>query len=77
MEAGHAVKAKVCTCCREILPVDQFHKHPETRSGLQSRCKACIRKAALAWRAANYERYRELDNAGARRRRRANRAAIA
>ena len=37
--------SKVCTSCRDYVPLDGFYKHPDTKDGKQSWCKACVLKA--------------------------------
>lgn len=33
--------SKVCTVCKEDKPLDQYHKQPAKKDGLQSLCKSC------------------------------------
>jgi hypothetical protein len=39
--------AKRCRCCGERQPVDGFYRHPHNRDGLQSWCKACMKKRSV------------------------------
>ena len=36
-----SVTSKVCTSCHKVVPLDDFYKHPGTKDGRQSWCKAC------------------------------------
>lgn len=35
------MKTKDCSCCKEELPLSEFHKNKKNRSGLSSYCKKC------------------------------------
>ena len=37
-------RSKLCSLCRESVQLCDFYKHPSTRDGLQSQCKACMLK---------------------------------
>lgn len=37
-----------CTCCREILPLDQFEKDATKQTGIASVCKGCGDKASVS-----------------------------
>ena len=37
------MNTKLCTDCREILPIDQFSKNKQKKDGLNYRCKTCQR----------------------------------
>ena len=37
-------KSKVCTKCGQLKSIRDFYKHPETKDGLDPRCKNCHRK---------------------------------
>lgn len=39
---------KTCSKCATTKPHSEFYKHPKASDGLQSRCKACTKEAALA-----------------------------
>ena len=45
MSLEQSAASKVCTSCREDVPLDGFYKHPDTKDGKQSWCKACVLKA--------------------------------
>lgn len=47
---------KVCTGCREELPVARFSNQAALRDGLNPKCKACRKAVADAHYAANRER---------------------
>jgi hypothetical protein len=36
------VHTKQCSKCKKEKPFSDFNKHPNTKSGLQSRCKRCV-----------------------------------
>ncbi len=40
------LKTQICSCCHEEKPVTEFFRHPSTKSGYDSRCKACVTKRA-------------------------------
>jgi hypothetical protein len=40
---------KVCTLCRETLPVGRFHKGGSSSDGLKSWCKACVARKDQEW----------------------------
>lgn len=44
--------SKVCTVCKEDKPLDQYHKQPAKKDGLQSLCKSCHRKGTVESRQA-------------------------
>lgn len=57
---------KMCSRCRESLPVAQFNRNKAQPDGLQNQCKGCRKIVAAetydtrrAWRAANAERLKE------------------
>jgi len=43
---------KTCSACHHELPLEQFHRHPDNRDGLQGRCKSCYSAQARKRRAA-------------------------
>lgn len=47
---------KVCTKCGETKPVAEFHMQAQKRDGLQPYCKACMKIASAAYRAANSDK---------------------
>lgn len=54
---GKGVNMKKCSKCSETKSDTEFSRVSVARGGgLDSRCKACARAAAAAWRAANLER---------------------
>ncbi len=44
------VKDKICTKCRLLKPLEEFHNAPRMRLGKQSRCKKCQLESAKTWR---------------------------
>lgn len=44
---------KRCSKCKATKPRGEFHPRRRSKDGLQSNCKACNRKAALAWNKAH------------------------
>lgn len=49
---------KKCSVCLEVKPADAFPASRYTRSGLDSRCKACGTAKSYAWNQANPGRFR-------------------
>jgi hypothetical protein len=43
-----SARSKLCSLCRESVQLCDFYKHPNTKDGLQSQCKACMLKAQIA-----------------------------
>jgi hypothetical protein len=37
------VDTKRCKTCEKTLPVDNFHRHPKGKYGVNNRCKSCVR----------------------------------
>jgi 5-methylcytosine-specific restriction endonuclease McrA len=52
------VQTKVCCTCRHPLPVEEFYPRPDSRDGLQSRCKPCALASARASERRNRARTR-------------------
>lgn len=50
---------KTCTKCGIENPLTEFYKHPNTRDGLQSRCKVCTKADAAKWSGENPEKVKE------------------
>lgn len=48
---------KRCTGCGVVKPLDDFHRHPTSITGRQSKCKVCKRPIATAVAKANTDRY--------------------
>lgn len=40
------LKTQICNCCHEEKPVTEFYRHPTSKTGYDSRCKACVTKRA-------------------------------
>lgn len=40
-EEKESIKTKMCTICKEELPIDRFYKNLRLKSGLKSECKSC------------------------------------
>jgi hypothetical protein len=47
------LEARKCRKCWLVLPLDQFHQHPECRAGRQHMCKECANKARHQYRLKN------------------------
>lgn len=45
MNLAIALQLNSCTKCQQAKPRAAFSPHPQTRSGLQSHCKACKNEA--------------------------------
>jgi hypothetical protein len=61
------VERKRCTSCRELKPLDDYHRNRTTRDGLQNKCRACNIAQAKAFHAANQQHCRDRIAAWARR----------
>lgn len=57
---------KVCTGCRELLPLTSFRAESRGRRGLRSRCIACQAAYGAAWFQRNKERLKERQRRRAR-----------
>lgn len=68
---------KVCTKCKETLPLDQFYKRSDTKDGLTQQCKACTLARVNAYKAENPDRVRESHRRADKKWREANREAAA
>lgn len=55
-----------CRTCLVEQPAANFWKQPNRRDGLQTECKVCNTARQRKWVDANRERYRELNNAATR-----------
>lgn len=51
---------KRCTSCNEEKTPDNFHKHPGTRDGLETRCRSCRNAQNRAHYESRREHYREV-----------------
>lgn len=49
-------KSKVCGCCLERKPFEEFHKRLGSLDGYGSRCKCCDDRARKKWKRDNPER---------------------
>jgi hypothetical protein len=47
---------KLCACCKDCKPVDQFHKMTASADGKQSYCAACMDLKVNEWRRKNGRR---------------------
>jgi len=47
---------KTCSVCKEVKPLDDFHKNKGTKDGLTVTCKPCAKARASAWQKANPDR---------------------
>ena len=50
---------KQCTCCLRFLPLSEFHKDKNTKSGVRSHCKECAKDRQRKFRQANAEKVKE------------------
>jgi len=50
-------EVKICTKCKALKPLDEFHDDPRGRLGKQSRCKVCQKEAAKKWRRESTDSY--------------------
>lgn len=57
------VPGKVCTGCHRSLPITTFSKHSGIKSGLQPKCKDCVRRQHRAWYLKNRQRKLEQNKA--------------
>jgi hypothetical protein len=44
---------KVCSKCKEELPLSSFTKHSKNKDGLQGSCRECNKKSSKEWNANN------------------------
>lgn len=49
---------KVCSTCRALLPVGDFHRNRSKPDGLHTDCKPCVSEFNRRWRAANPDKKR-------------------
>lgn len=49
-----------CSVCKEVKPLDYFHKQSSRKIGVMSRCKICNSKRAKQWNEENKERSKHL-----------------
>lgn len=52
---------KPCSRCKEVKPVEQFHKDKYLSSGYKSHCGVCCSKDFKEWRGSNLEQVRKKD----------------
>ena len=50
---------KICTKCKQLLPITEFYKNTELKDGFYSSCKNCTNKRKNEWRASNKAKYIE------------------
>ncbi|MGV0796226.1 hypothetical protein ABQF26_04630 [Mycolicibacterium elephantis] len=43
MATGQDQPAKVCTKCRQLVPLERFHRDSRVPDGRTSHCKRCVR----------------------------------
>lgn len=53
------VQEKACSYCKAVKPLSEYHKSPNGRYGLQSRCKECAKELARQYYHSNPEIYTE------------------
>jgi hypothetical protein len=65
--AGHFARTKIklpqnglyhCSCCDQVLPVEEFHREKGRPSGLSPHCRHCVKKRTAQWAAENPDRRR-------------------
>lgn len=49
---------KTCTKCGAILPLSEYYKDHNQKSGLRPECKTCNKKQCTKWAKANKEKHR-------------------
>ncbi len=47
-----------CSCCDQVLPVEEFHKDKARPSGLSPHCRHCVKKRTTRWAVENPDRRR-------------------
>ena len=52
---------RICTACHEAKSVADFYPDRSSKAGIQSRCKECSKRLAVAWRHRNRERALETN----------------
>lgn len=55
-----SMSAKVCSSCRQALPLSAFHRDKYARDGLTFQCSKCRDAATARWRVENRERILEI-----------------
>ena len=51
--------SKVCSVCKEVKLLEDFHKNPKSKDGRQGRCKVCQNESTKAWQKRNPEKMRK------------------
>ena len=54
--------SKVCTKCQELKHFSEFSPDKKSKYGLNARCKPCVVKVSMDWKAKNKEKAREIQN---------------
>jgi hypothetical protein len=52
---------KKCWSCKELKPLDQYHKNKHNKNGHATRCKACACLATAMWRENNVNRFKKAN----------------
>lgn len=50
---------KTCTCCKESKQESEYYKDERNKSGLQARCKPCMKQATALWKSKNTGRIQQ------------------
>jgi len=53
------MKTKICTKCRSLKNINEFHKDKNRKDGFSLWCKKCANKSAMKWEKQNKRKYRE------------------
>lgn len=53
------MESKVCTKCKQLKPLTEFHKHKTHKDELKSRCKSCREEDNKKYRQQNFKRIKE------------------
>ena len=61
------MKTKPCQSCETAKPLAEYYAHESSADGLRSKCKPCMRRAAIDNRASKLAYYREYDRVRDRR----------
>ena len=61
------MKTKLCLSCETAKPLAEYYAHHSAADGLRSKCKPCMRRAAIDNRASKLAYYREYDRVRDRR----------
>lgn len=54
-------RKKQCRVCKEVKPLEEFHRNKDKKDGRVNKCKPCNRAANRAWKKANPQKVAEHD----------------